>query len=61
MVSGTMSFILALYLFSNECQNSRRPGYPALALLAVLPFMVGILLLSEDDLKYGDEDSRGIQ
>jgi ABC-2 type transport system permease protein len=45
LVSGVLAFSLALYLFSWDRQNSTRRGHPALALLVVVPFIVGILLL----------------
>ena len=44
-ISGLLAFGLALYLFSWDSKNSKRRGHPALALLALLPYVVGILLL----------------
>jgi ABC-type multidrug transport system permease subunit len=43
---GMISFLLAIYLFSWDSQNSTRRGNPVLALLALLPYLVGLLLLS---------------
>ena len=43
--SGLLAFALALYLFSWDSKNSKRRGHPALALLALLPYLIGILLL----------------
>jgi ABC-2 type transport system permease protein len=43
--SGMLASILALYLFSWDSKNSQRRGHPALALLAFVPYVVGILIL----------------
>lgn len=43
--SGLIAFGLALYLFSWDSKNSKRRGHPALALLALVPYVVGIVLL----------------
>lgn len=43
--SGLLAFLLALYLFSWDSKNSERRGHPALALLALIPYIIGILLL----------------
>ena len=43
--SGLMAFGLALYLFSWDSNNSKRRGHPALAVLALLPYVLGIILL----------------
>jgi len=43
--SGLLAFVLALYLFSWDSKNSKRRGHPALALLALVPYAIGILLL----------------
>ncbi|UCD38809.1 MAG: ABC transporter permease, partial [Fidelibacterota bacterium] len=45
-VSGVLAFGLAIYLFSWDRLNARRRGHPSLGLLAMLPYVVGILLLS---------------
>ncbi|MEL7626483.1 MAG: ABC transporter permease [Anaerolineaceae bacterium] len=42
---GLMAFGLALYLFSWDSHNSTRRGHPLLALLALVPYVVGIFLL----------------
>jgi ABC-2 type transport system permease protein len=44
-ISGLLAFLLALYLFSWDRKNSKRRGHPALALLALVPYIAGILLL----------------
>ncbi len=43
--SGLLAFLLALYLFSWDSRNSKRRGHPALALLALVPYAIGIVLL----------------
>ena len=43
--AGLLSVFLANYLFSWDTQNSARRGHPALALLVLLPFIVGISLI----------------
>lgn len=43
--SGVLAFGLALYLFSWDSKNGKRRGHPALALLALVPYVVGILFL----------------
>jgi len=42
--SGLLAFILALYLFSWDNRNAARRGHPLLALLVLVPFLVGIFL-----------------
>ena len=44
-VVGQLAFFLAWYLFSWDGRNSERRGHPALALLALLPFAIGIFIL----------------
>ena len=44
-ISGLIAFGLALYLFSWDSKNSKRRGHPALALLAFVPYFIGIVLL----------------
>ena len=44
--SGLLAFTLAVYLFSWDSRNTARRGHPALALLAMLPYIAGIFLLS---------------
>ena len=46
LAGGTLSFGLANYLFCWDSQNKTRRGHPALALLALLPYAVGVVLLS---------------
>jgi len=43
---GILAFGLALYLFSWDSRNTARRGNPLLALLALLPYVLGIFLLS---------------
>jgi hypothetical protein len=40
-----LAFFLAWYLFSWDGRNSNRRAHPALALLALLPFAIGIFIL----------------
>jgi ABC-2 type transport system permease protein len=42
--SGLVSILLALYLFNWDSRNSSRRGHPLMALIAVLPFIAGIIL-----------------
>ncbi|MCX6069811.1 MAG: ABC transporter permease [Chloroflexi bacterium] len=44
LAGGLMAFGLALFLFSWDSKNSTRRGHPALALLAWLPYVIGLLL-----------------
>ena len=46
VLSGILAFGLASYLFSWDSRNSARRGHPALALLAFLPYIIGIFLFS---------------
>ncbi|RLD11578.1 MAG: hypothetical protein DRI56_00720 [Chloroflexota bacterium] len=45
VLSGTLAFGLASYLFNWDSHNSARRGHPALALLALFPYFIGIFLL----------------
>ena len=45
-VSGVLGFGLAVYLFSWDSRNTTRRGHPLLALLVLLPYIVGIFLLA---------------
>jgi len=45
-ISGVLAFGLAIYLFSWDNRNTTRRGHPLLALLVLLPYALGILLLS---------------
>jgi len=44
LVGGLMAFGLAVYLFSWDRRNAARRGHPLLALLFLLPFVVGMFL-----------------
>ena len=44
-VVGQLAFLLAWYLFSWDGRNTERRGHPALALLALLPFAIGIFIV----------------
>lgn len=43
-VSGLLAFGLAVYLFSWDSRNTTRRGHPLMALLVLVPYLVGILL-----------------
>lgn len=45
LVGGILSFGLANYLFCWDSHNKARRGHPALALLALLPYVIGVILL----------------
>jgi ABC-2 type transport system permease protein len=42
--SGLLAFALALYLFNWDRRNTNQRGHPLLALLVLLPYVIGILL-----------------
>ncbi len=42
--SGLLAFGLSVYLFSWDSRNSARRGHPLLALLVLLPYVIGIFL-----------------
>jgi ABC-2 type transport system permease protein len=42
--SGLVSTILAIYLFNWDSQNQSRRGHPLMGLIALLPFILGVLL-----------------
>ncbi len=44
LTSGLLAFGLAIYLFNWDNRNQVRRGHPALALLVLLPFLIGILI-----------------
>lgn len=46
LLSGVLALGLAIYLFSWDSHNTERRGHPALALLALLPYIIGIFLFS---------------
>jgi ABC-2 type transport system permease protein len=43
--SGLLAFGLAIFMFSWDNHNTTRRGHPLLALLALLPYVIGALLL----------------
>jgi ABC-2 type transport system permease protein len=43
--SGLIAFILAVYLFNWDNKNRRRGHYPLLALLALVPYVLSVILL----------------
>ena len=45
LISGILAFGLAVYLFSWDSRNTTRRGSPWLALLVLLPYVLGIFLL----------------
>jgi ABC-type multidrug transport system permease subunit len=45
LAGGLLAFALAIYLFSWDSRNTSRRGHPALALLALAPCLVAMLLL----------------
>ena len=45
LAGGILSFGLANYLFCWDSLNKTRRGHPALALLALLPYAIGVVLL----------------
>jgi len=42
-LSGVLAFGLAIYLFSWDRHNTKRRGHPLLALLVLLPYVIGML------------------
>ena len=45
IISGLLAFGLAIYLFSWDSRNSTRRGHPLLALLVLLPYFAGLVVL----------------
>jgi ABC-2 type transport system permease protein len=45
LASGLLGFVLAIYLFNWDRHNTTQRGHPLLALLVMLPYVVGIFLL----------------
>ncbi len=43
IAGGLLAFDMALYLFSWDRQNATRRGHPAMALIALVPYIVGAL------------------
>lgn len=46
LISGVLAFGLAHYLFSWDSRNTTRRGHPLLAFLVLIPYAVGIILLT---------------
>jgi ABC-2 type transport system permease protein len=44
LASGVLAFGLAVYLFNWDSHNNARRGHPALAILVLLPYILGIIL-----------------
>jgi ABC-2 type transport system permease protein len=44
LTSGVLAFGLAIYLFNWDRRNATRRGHPLLALLVLLPYVIGLLL-----------------
>jgi len=45
MISGILSFVLAIYLFNWDRHNATQRGHPLFGLIVLLPNVVGIILL----------------
>jgi ABC-2 type transport system permease protein len=45
LASGVLAFGLAIYLFSWDSRNTSRRGHPALALVALVPYLAAMFLL----------------
>lgn len=45
LAGGVMAFGLALYFFSWDSQNQTQRGHPAMAVVTLLPYLVGAVLL----------------
>lgn len=43
-LSGLLSFVLAIYMFSWDRRNATQRGHPALAVLVLVPFIAGMFL-----------------
>jgi ABC-2 type transport system permease protein len=43
-VSGLLAFGLAIYLFNWDSRNDARRGHPIMALLVLIPYVIGIIL-----------------
>jgi len=46
LTSGVLAFGLAIYLFNWDRRNATQRGHPLLALLVLLPYVIGLLLAS---------------
>lgn len=42
--SGLLAFGLAIYLFNWDSQNQTRRGHPLMALVALVPYLIGVML-----------------
>ena len=45
IVGGILSFGLAIYLFNWDSHNKARRGHPAFAFVAIIPLVLGAILL----------------
>jgi hypothetical protein len=45
LASGVLAFGLAIYLFNWDSRNAIQHGHPLMALLVLLPYVIGMLLL----------------
>jgi len=45
IVGGLLSFGLAIYLFDWDSQNKTRKGHPAFAFIAIIPLIIGAILI----------------
>lgn len=43
--SGVLAFLLAIYLFNWDTRNQARRGHPIMAVMALLPYAIGALLI----------------
>jgi hypothetical protein len=46
LAAGLLAFGLAIYLFDWDSRNKARRGHPAMALLALVPYLAGIIISS---------------
>lgn len=46
LAGGILAFVMSVYLFSWDSQNSTRRGHPALALIALVPYIAAVLFLA---------------
>ena len=44
LLSGVLAFVVAIYLFNWDSRNTTPRGHPLLALLVLLPYVIGLLL-----------------
>jgi len=45
LAAGILAFALAIYLFNWDNTNKTIKGYPALAFVAIIPLIIGAILL----------------